>query len=46
LEEQVVLIRKVSHVEEIDAGLISLVNTTQMSPGQQDGQTAWQVADK
>lgn len=42
-EEEIVLVRRVRKVEEIDASPTCPVNTTQMSAVQQDGQTKFQA---
>ncbi|MGB3536287.1 MAG: hypothetical protein WBA13_22565, partial [Microcoleaceae cyanobacterium] len=40
-EEEIVLVRKVRKVEEIDASPACPVSTTQMSPVQQEGETVY-----
>jgi hypothetical protein len=42
-EEEIILVRRVRKVEEIDASPACPVNTTQMSAVQQDGQTKYQA---
>ncbi len=40
-EEEIVLVRKVRKVEEVDASPACPMTTTQMSPVQQEGQTVY-----
>jgi hypothetical protein len=42
-EEEIVLVRRVRKVEEIDASPACPVNTSQMAAVQQDGQTVYQA---
>lgn len=42
-EEEIVLVRRVRKVEEVDASPACPVNTTQIAAVQQDGQTVYQT---